>query len=65
MISVAKKPRPSHQAKIGIITPGINRHEHTKTVKKEFDIKIKIKKMLEYFEKMRRLGIFHCFIFLG
>jgi len=34
MISMAKKPRPSHRAKIGVNTPGINRHKHTKTIKK-------------------------------
>jgi len=58
-ISVAEKSRPSHRAKIGVNTPGINRHKHTKMVKK------KTTKMLEYFEKTRRLGIFHYFIFLG
>jgi len=42
MISVAKKPRPSHRAKIGVInTPGINQHKHTKTVKNVFEIKTK------------------------
>jgi len=41
MISVAKKPRPSHRAKIGASTPVINRRKHTNTVKKECDIKTK------------------------
>ena len=64
MISVAEKPRPSHRAKIGVNTPRLNRHKHVKTVKKEFNIKTKkIKKMLEYFEKTGRLGIFHYLIF--
>jgi len=39
VISVAKKPRPSHRAKIGENIPGRNRHKYTKTAKKEFDIK--------------------------
>jgi len=58
MISVAEKPRPSHRAKIGVNTPGINRHKHVKTVKKEFNVKTKKqqKKMLEYFEQTRRLA---------
>ena len=51
MIAAAEKPRPSHLAKIGINTPGINRHKHTKTVKKRIDVKTK--KKLEYFEKTR------------
>jgi len=34
MISVAKRPRPSLRAKIGVHTPGINRHKNIMTIKK-------------------------------
>ena len=41
MISVAKRPRSSLRAKIGVNTPGISRHKHTKPVKKIFETKTK------------------------
>ena len=41
MISVAKRPRPSLWAKIGVNKPGLNRHKDTKTVKNVFEIKTK------------------------
>jgi len=47
VISVAKKPRLSHRAKIGVNTPGVNRHKHTKTVKK-----------IRHKNKKKNVGIF-------
>jgi len=41
MISVAKRPRPSLRAKIGVNKPGLNRHKDSKTVKNVFEIKTK------------------------
>jgi len=49
----------SHRAKIGVITPGINSHKHTKTVKKEFDIRTK--KGSNTFIRVRNFSLFYIF----